>query len=692
MRSFSGGSGSSMRSSSGGNSGSSFRSFSGDGRSSSSRSFSGGGGNSSSSRSFSFGDSGSASSRTFSGGNSERTLRSFSGGNSSNSDRSVRTFSGGDNQSRSPGNSASNLSRILGNTSSGVGSNSSQRFQSPDNGSTRSSSGFAGSNRNGGTSDGQSSIGKSQNTSGKGDFRRNDGRNVDRTELGNFLDGGPNNRSPQLGNNTPNNDNVSSRGNSEKGNEPSNGRRLSSDSNVTNKSPAFPRNGRVSSDQVRDFLKLRGSDNARVSNNDKGNLGNIGSNNNSDTDPGNNGNLADRLNSRNSDGGRNFRNRGDLAGTDNNRFKPNDGANDRGDGPGGKGNDKDGPNFGKGDNDGNRWNDGKGRDGNNFRDGKNWGGKNFDGKNFDGKRWDGKDFRGKDGDRHAFNKWNDTWKGKDGKGRDHRDWSGKWRDGHRFETARHIRSHWWGRRDFDRFPFCGGWWGRGHGWGFWDTCAFSYNRPFFWWGWTTAPILTSWCDFGWSTPYYWDYGPGEYIYCNNGIVYVNGTWFEPAPVFYAQTLKTIDAAPVITEELAPQVEWLPLGVFAVTPDGLNEPNIMAQLAVTKDGVIGGTVFDQKLNKSFPVQGTIDKNTQRAMWSFTNDQNVRVIMETSVNNLTQNESTGLVHYGPNDQRVVEIVRLEDPSSGAKSTDATLPTPPQPTTPPQPQPVPPPVLPQ
>jgi len=37
------------------------------------------------------------------------------------------------------------------------------------------------------------------------------------------------------------------------------------------------------------------------------------------------------------------------------------------------------------------------------------------------------------------------------------------------------------------------------------------------------------------------------------------------------------------------------------------------------------------------------------------------METSVNNLTQNESTGLVHYGPNDQRVVELVRLQDPSN-------------------------------
>ena len=192
-------------------------------------------------------------------------------------------------------------------------------------------------------------------------------------------------------------------------------------------------------------------------------------------------------------------------------------------------------------------------------------------------------------------------------------------------------------------------------------CAFRYNRPYYWWGWSSAPILDSWCGFGWNTPYYWDYGPGEYIYCNNGVVFVNGSWYEPAPVFYQQTLKLIDQAPVITEEVAAQVDWLPLGVFALTPDGQNQANVLAQLAVTKDGVIGGTVFDQAAGKSYTVQGTVDKNSQRAVWSYTNDQNVRIVMETSVNNLTQNESTGLVHYGPNEQKVVEIVRLQDPGS-------------------------------
>ena len=99
--------------------------------------------------------------------------------------------------------------------------------------------------------------------------------------------------------------------------------------------------------------------------------------------------------------------------------------------------------------------------------------------------------------------------------------------------------------------------------------------------------------FGWPTPYYWDYGPGEYINCDNGVIYVNGRWFEPAPIFYDQTTHLLDQAPDVTAQDAAEQDWMPLGVFAVTPDGRNESNLTVQLAVTKDGVIAGTAYDKK---------------------------------------------------------------------------------------------------
>ena len=127
------------------------------------------------------------------------------------------------------------------------------------------------------------------------------------------------------------------------------------------------------------------------------------------------------------------------------------------------------------------------------------------------------------------------------------------------------------------------------------------------------------------------------------------------------------------------MEWMPLGVFAATPDGVADPEVTLQLAVTKDGVIGGTAFDPKSGAAFNIKGMVDKRTQRAVWSYNDDRNKRVMMETSIYNLTQPESTGMVHYGPTDQRVVELVRLQDPNSGSQpaqgpaTTSTTLPPP-------------------
>ncbi len=273
-----------------------------------------------------------------------------------------------------------------------------------------------------------------------------------------------------------------------------------------------------------------------------------------------------------------------------------------------------------------------------------------------------RDFHGNDSAKVEFKKWNDVWKGKSGNGKDNRDWSGKWRSGDRFVVADSIRHDFFGHHDIHHMPFQGNWWSGNHhhGWGFWGDYAVHRHRPWYWWNWSTCPELTTYCGFGWNTPYYWDYGPGEYIYCNDGMVYVNGRIYEPVPVFYAQTVRMIDQAPLLDADAAAEADWMPLGVFAVTPDGMNQPTMLVQLAITKAGILGGTATDQQAGVSFNIQGTVDKNSQRAVWSYVDANNQRIVMETSINNLTQNESTGLIHYNANDQKVVEFVRLPDPN--------------------------------
>jgi hypothetical protein len=278
----------------------------------------------------------------------------------------------------------------------------------------------------------------------------------------------------------------------------------------------------------------------------------------------------------------------------------------------------------------------------------------------------------RDGD---YQRWRDGARGRGDD--DQRDWSGRWRDGDRFASANRIRDEWRGR-DRDDYPFYGRWWDdddhwHGGHWNWWGVHAHRHNNPFYWWAWATAPRLTTWVNFGWNRPYYWDYGQGEYIYYDDGVVYVNGRWYAPAPVFYDRTVQIVERAPELTPEEAAELEWLPLGVFAVTVEGSNQPQVLVQLAVTNDGVISGTASDQRTNQAFPIEGMVDKQTQRAVWSYNNDRNQRIVMETSIYNLTQAEATGMVHYGPDDHRVAQLVRLEQPQGAAAATTETLPTP-------------------
>src|SRR4029078_1210614 len=113
----------------------------------------------------------------------------------------------------------------------------------------------------------------------------------------------------------------------------------------------------------------------------------------------------------------------------------------------------------------------------------------------------------------------------------------------------------------------------------------------------------------------------------------------------------------------------------VTPDGDNQPAVMMQLAITKNGILGGTATDPEAGDSFNVQGTVDPKTQRAVWAYTDGDNNRVVLESSINNLTQNESTGMIHFGPNDQQIVELVRMPEPDqqSGVLAMPQTLETP-------------------
>jgi hypothetical protein len=113
----------------------------------------------------------------------------------------------------------------------------------------------------------------------------------------------------------------------------------------------------------------------------------------------------------------------------------------------------------------------------------------------------------------------------------------------------------------------------------------------------------------------------------------------------------------IPEDEAGEIEWMPLGVFALsTSQEESQPSILIQLAVSKDGIIQGVYQNTTTNDSKPIQGSVDRETQRAAWSI--GDNKETVMETGLFNLTENEAPVLVHFGAEERQTWLLVRLPE----------------------------------
>src|SRR5207253_2085332 len=111
-----------------------------------------------------------------------------------------------------------------------------------------------------------------------------------------------------------------------------------------------------------------------------------------------------------------------------------------------------------------------------------------------------------------------------------------------------------------------------------------------------------------------------------------------------------------------KMEWLPLGVFAMTADDSPQavPNMFLQLAVSNEGIIAGTYQNKSTGKTESVEGMVDRKSQRATWTIVGKNTP--IMETGIDNLTQNETRALVHFADGQTQQWLLVRIEGPKQG------------------------------
>lgn len=158
-----------------------------------------------------------------------------------------------------------------------------------------------------------------------------------------------------------------------------------------------------------------------------------------------------------------------------------------------------------------------------------------------------------------------------------------------------------------------------------------------------------------SAPVYYDYG-NNVAYQDDGV-YVDGEQVGTAQQYYQQA-DDLAAAGAQTEAPADD-QWLPLGVFALTRSGQTDAIATIQLAVNKQGIIRGNYTHTTTNKADPVQGSVDKQSQRV--AFTVGGNTTNVVETGLYNLTQDEAPALIHFGADRTEQWLLVRLENPNA-------------------------------
>jgi hypothetical protein len=192
------------------------------------------------------------------------------------------------------------------------------------------------------------------------------------------------------------------------------------------------------------------------------------------------------------------------------------------------------------------------------------------------------------------------------------------------------------------YPYYSGWNSRGAYFG-WQPVTYAAFGAF---------MGAAWSN---SQPRYIAYGTGGNVYYENNVVYVDGQAAGTPEEYAAQSTALVASAP----EQVTDTEWLPLGTFALTREGVNDSQAMLELAVNKQGVLAGTYYNEATQVSRSLKGMLDQASQRAAIGFADGKNADIVLETGIQNLTQDEAPALLHQGKESSGPVLLVRLQAP---------------------------------
>ena len=214
-----------------------------------------------------------------------------------------------------------------------------------------------------------------------------------------------------------------------------------------------------------------------------------------------------------------------------------------------------------------------------------------------------------------------------------------------------YRGGWYGGRGWYGNHFgCwwpGGWWG-GWGWGMGAGLMMGLA-----WG-----ELAGWGGYG-SAPVAYNYGT-TVCYQDDGV-YVQGARVGTAEE-YAQQATTLAEQGGPTATIAKDDQWRPLGVFALARSEETNPSTFMSLAIDKDGLLRGTYYDAVSDSTMNITGKVDKKSQRAAWTIGDKKTP--VYEAGISNLTQQQTTILVHRDGGKVEQMLLVRVDDKAAAEK----------------------------
>jgi hypothetical protein len=188
--------------------------------------------------------------------------------------------------------------------------------------------------------------------------------------------------------------------------------------------------------------------------------------------------------------------------------------------------------------------------------------------------------------------------------------------------------------------FAPNWWLNHHFvYPYWHYFHYYHLHPHWWW-WQVPDwiVCNSWVVYPWADPFYYDCGINV-VYRDN-YVYVNGVLVASAPDYAYQAYQLAAVVPPPPEQ---KIEWLVLGVYSLASSrGDPDPDLVLQLAVTKKGLISGTLYNRITDITVAVAGRVEPQTQRVAIQLSDKGDL--VMDTGFYNLTLPHTCVYMHFG------------------------------------------------